>query len=123
MEFKDVNPPRHVILEFQRAYSAQIDKMAATQKAMGDAGQMITKAESDKTKMVQDARAYGSTIEGQARAEVAEFKDLYEEYRKSPALVWQRILVETAEKIYEKVGERRFVAPGVQVFLDGEERP
>ena len=123
LEFTDVHPPRHVNAEFQRAQSAQIDMEAMTRKARGDAEQMRSQAESTQNKLIQEANAYRETLDGQVRAELAEFLDLYKEYEKSPALVWQRMLIETPEAILRNVGSIHFVAPGTRVILDGEKQP
>jgi len=124
LEFKERHPPRHVVAEFRRVQSAQIAKETSRQHAVGFANQEVPNAEAEANRMVQEATAYQDALLSRANAEVSEFKQLYEEYQKSPALVWERIYHETIEYVFENV-KKHFVTPGTKVILgeNGEEQP
>lgn len=124
LEFKENHPPRHVLPEFLRVQDAKNNMQTLEQQAKGFANREVPNAEARRDGMVKGAMALEETIVSGANADVSEFKDLYEEYKKSPTLVWQRIYVETVEEVLEKV-KKHFVPPGARVILqeNGETQP
>ena len=125
LEFQELHPPRHVIAEFQRVQSEKITMETVKRQAEGFAAREVPAAEADRNRMIKEATAHEETLVGGANADVSEFQQLYAEYKKNPALVRQRIYLETIEQILQQVGEKHFVSPGTEVILErnGEEQP
>lgn len=117
LEFQELHPPRHVIADFQRVQSAQINMETLLQQAKGFAASELPKAEADRNRMTKEATAYRETLLASANAEVSEFEQLYAEYKKSPELVWPRIYYDTIKQILDQVGEINFLLPGMRVIL------
>jgi membrane protease subunit HflK len=130
LEFKEKHPPRHVAADFERVQSAKIAKDTLLQQANGYKNRELPAAEAERNRMVQAAKADKDTLLAKATAEVSEYTKLYEEYQKSPELVWNRIYWETMEQVFEKAN-KRFVPPGSRVIIrekdkdknDGKEQP
>ena len=121
LEFKEMHPPRHVVAEFQRVQSERIAMETAKRDAEGFAAREVPKAQAESNRLVQAALAYENTVKAKAAAECSVFEQLYEEYRKNPALLRQRIYMETLEWVVSHVGKLRFVSPEARVLIsDGE---
>jgi len=125
LEFQELHPPRHVVADFQRVQSAKITMETLRQQAKGFAAREIPKAQAEGNRMVKEATAYRETLLASANAEVSEFEKVYAEYKKNPELVWLRIYQETIERIFEQVGEKSFLLPGMKVILqrNGKDQP
>jgi len=125
LEFLETHPPRHVIQEFARVQSAKIAKETLRQQALAFANREIPGAKARKNSMIQEAKAYKDTLVAKANADKSEFEQLFEEYQKSPALIWRRIYLETIEYVLGNVNKRLFVSPGTRVILgeNGEPQP
>ncbi|MGQ9651873.1 MAG: protease modulator HflK [Phycisphaerae bacterium] len=124
LEFKEMHPPRHVVAEFQRVQSERIAMETAKREAEGFAAREVPKAQATSNGLVQGALAYESRLKAKASAEISVFEQLFAEYKKHPALLWQRIYMETLEKVVQSVGSLRFVSPEARVLLsDGEVQP
>ncbi|MEN6458782.1 MAG: protease modulator HflK [Thermoguttaceae bacterium] len=124
LEFKEMHPPRHVVAEFQRVQSERIEMETAKRDAEGFAAREVPKAQAESNRLVQEALAYENTVKAKASAECSVFEQLYGEYRKNPALLRQRIYMETLEQVLASVGKLRFVAPEARVLIsDGEVQP
>lgn len=117
VEFKEINPVRHVIAAFRDVQSAKIEIETAKRDAEGFRDSEIPKAEAATNGMIQKAVAYRNSAKAEASAELAVFKDLYSEYEKNPQLVRERIYMETFEDIIESAGQLRFVAPHTRVIV------
>ena len=72
-------------------------------------------------RLIREAEAYESSLKARASAEKSMFENLYAEYRKSPALVWNRIYLETVEQILKSVGRLNLVSPEDRVILSDKE--
>lgn len=125
VEFREFHPPRHVKVHFDRVQSENIAAQTEQRRAESFRNQLIPAAETQRNQMIQGAKAYQSSLTGQATAEVEEFRKIYIEYRKAPRLVWQRLYMDTVEHVLANVGNRIFVPPetGGGVILPGEAQP
>lgn len=124
LEFKEMHPPRHVVAEFQRVQSERIAMETAKREAEAFAAREVPKAQATSNGLVQAARAHESGLKAKASAEISVFEQLFAEYQKNPALLRQRIYMETLEEVIQKVGSLRFVSPEARVLLsDGEAKP
>lgn len=124
LEFKEIHPPRHVVAEFQRVQSERIAMETAKREAEGFAAREVPKAQAASNGLVQNALAHESGVKARAAAEFSVFEQLHAEYLKNPALLRQRIYMETLEQVIQNVGRLRFVSPEARVLLsDGEIQP
>ncbi len=113
LEFKEIQPPRHVVREFRRAQSARIEKETMKREAEGFASRELPKARAERDRLVQAARADASRLQARAVEETSVFSELLAEYRRNPALVRERYYREAVEHILANVGSRYFVPPTV----------
>lgn len=118
MEFKQLQPPRHVIAAFRDVQSAQIDVETQKREAEGFAAREVPKAEAEKNSLVQTAAAYHNTLHGRATEEYSVFEKLHGEFQKNPDLVRNRIYLETLEYVLSNVGKVDLVSPDDRVILD-----
>jgi len=118
MEFKQLQPPRHVIAAFRDVQSAQIDVETKKREAEGFAAREEPKAQAERNSLIQEAAAYQNTLKARATEELSVFEQLYTEYQKNPGLVRSRIYLETLEQVLASVGKVDLVAPEDRVILD-----
>lgn len=124
LEFKEIHPPRHVIAEFRDVQNARIEMETQKREAEGFVSGKIPEAQGQSNRLVKEALAYESSLRAEAAAELSVFEQIYEEYQKAPALVRQRIFMETMEEIVQSVGTLRFVSPEMRVIVSpGEDLP
>lgn len=118
MEFKQLQPPRHVIGMFRDVQSAQIDVETKKREAEGFAAREVPQAEAERNRLIQAAAAHQNTLNARAMEEYSVFEQLYSEYRKNPELVRNRIYLETLEQVLTRVGKVDLVSPEDRVILD-----
>jgi membrane protease subunit HflK len=118
MEFKQLQPPRHVIAAFRDVQSAQIDVETQKREAEGFAAREVPKAQAERNSLIQTAAANQNTLHGRATEEYSVFEKLHGEYRKNPDLVRNRIYLETLEQVLSNVGKVDLVSPDDRVILD-----
>lgn len=125
LEFQELDPPRHVIADFQRVQSAKITMETLKRQAEGFAAREIPRAEAERNKLIKEATGYEEELIAGANAEASEFKQLYGEYKKNPTLVRRRLYQGTMERILSRVGEKHFVSSETRVILErsGEDGP
>ncbi len=118
MEFKQLQPPRHVIGMFRDVQSAQIDVETKKREAEGFAAREVPQAEAERNRLIQAAAAHQNTLNARAMEEYSVFEQLYSEYRKNPELVRNRIYLETLEQVLTRVGKVDLVSPADRAILD-----
>jgi modulator of FtsH protease HflK len=121
LEFKEVNPPRHVIEVFRAVQSAKIEIETKKRDAEGFAAREIPQAEAERNRLVKEAVAYVSSLKARASEEMSMFEELAAEYQKNPELVSTRLYMETMEHILNHVGKLDFVSPEERVILSEQE--
>ncbi len=118
MEFKQLQPPRHVIAAFRDVQSAQIDVETKKREAEGFASREVPKAQAERNSLIQNAAACQNTLQARASEEYSVFQQLHSEYQKNPGLVRNRIYLETLEQVLASVGKVDLVSPEDRVILD-----
>jgi membrane protease subunit HflK len=118
MEFKQLQPPRHVIAAFRDVQSAQIDVETQKREAEGFAAREVPQAQAERNSLIQTAAANQNALHGRATEEYSVFEKLHGEYRKNPDLVRNRIYLETLEQVLSTVGKVDLVSPDDRVILD-----
>ena len=122
LEFAEIHPPRHVVAEFRDVQSARIEMETKKREAEGFVRSRLPQAEAESNQMVKQAMAYENTLNATASAELSVFEQIYQEYRNSPGLVRQRILLETLEQVVQQVGRRIYLPPGSRLLLPLSEK-
>ncbi len=124
VDFKERHPPRHVYADFRRVWDAQNDMRTLANNAQAYYDRVVLNAETEHDRMIKQATANESQTVARANAEVTEFKDLYEQYRKNPRFHWQRIYKETIEEVLAKVKRPYFVLSETKFILgDSKDQP
>jgi membrane protease subunit HflK len=62
----------------------------------------LPKAQGDAAKLVDDAKAYADRVVTQAEGDADRFKQVYAQYSKAPAVIRERMYLETMQEIYSK---------------------
>lgn len=112
LEFKEIHPPRHLRIEFDRAQSARVAKDTRKREAEGFASSKIPQAEAERNRLVMEATANASSLRARATAELAVFQTLYDEYRRNPKMTSERIHREALQQMMSQIGKRYLVPPG-----------
>ncbi len=126
LEFKEIHPPRHLRAEFEKVQSARVEKNTRRREAEGFAAQEIPRAEAERNRLIQEARANGSILRARATAEVSVFTTLHGEYHRQPELARQRIYREALQVVMSQVGKRYLLPPqtrpgDVRIFISEQE--
>lgn len=121
VEFVAMHYPRHVNKDFENVQTTLIANETNRQRAREFAGKERFQSEATRTTKIDEARAREHQLLSEATAEKENFVPLYEEYRKAPGLVWQRIYMETMEQVWKNVGRLDFVPPNSRILLTDEQ--
>jgi len=111
LEFKEIHPPRHLRVEFERAQSARVEKDTRKREAEGFAASKIPQAEAERNRLVKEAMANASFLHAKATAEVSIFQTLYEDYQRNPQLTQERIYREAIGQVMSQIGKRFLLPP------------
>ena len=128
LEFKEIHPPRHLRVEFERAQSARVEKDTRKREAEGFASSKVPQAEAERNRLVKEAMANASFLRARATAEVSVFQTLYDEYRRNPTLTQERIHREALQQVMSQIGKRFLLPPrerpgDVRIFISESENP
>ncbi len=104
LEFMVIQPPIEVKGDFDEVTSAYVEKETLLREARSYSEQKIPEAKALRDQIIREAEAYRLARISQARAEVAEFYGVLDEYVKNPEIVHQRIFYEKMDEILSKVG-------------------
>lgn len=121
IEFINMHYPRHVNKYFENVQTARIQNETDLRNAEGYAGKLKHSSQAQRNTLIQQARAYAIQMTSMASAEQSDFTALYEEYRKAPKLVWQRIFMESMTQVWKQVGRLDFVPANSRVILPDTE--
>ncbi|MDC7220624.1 MAG: FtsH protease activity modulator HflK [Spirochaetales bacterium] len=97
---KSVQDMNKLINEGKERYNAEVPK------AVGEANRMI-----------QEAEGYAVARENRANGDVARFKAVYEEYRRNPEIMEDRLYWETMEEILTSEGDLEIIDRNLDNFL------
>lgn len=103
VQMKKIDPPEKVISSFRDVQSARADRERTINEAYSYSNDVIPRAKGEAIKIRLDAEAYESEVVNEAKGDANRFLSLYEEYKKNPSLVKNRIYLESMENILSKV--------------------
>jgi len=99
---QSVQVPTQVQAAFEEASRVRQDNERARDTAEAYANQLLPRAKADAAKMVDEATAYSNREVTQAQGDAERFKEVYAEYSKAPAVIRQRMYLDTMQQIYSR---------------------
>ncbi|MBF9233554.1 FtsH protease activity modulator HflK [Microvirga alba] len=99
VQLQAVQPPAEVRQAFVDVNAAQQDAVRVQNEAETFASRIVPEARGDAARTVQQAEGYREQSVADATGQAARFKSIYEEYRKAPAIIRERIFLETMERV------------------------
>ncbi|KAF1013117.1 MAG: hypothetical protein E5299_00989 [Burkholderia gladioli] len=81
---------------------ARQEREAAKNAAQVYADDLLPRARGDAVKLVDDAKAYADRVVTQAQGDAERYKQVYMQYKKAPAVVRERMYLDTMQDIYSK---------------------
>ncbi len=98
-------PPDEVQAAFSDAISAREDMQRYINEAEAYANEIVPRARGDGRRVIEEANAYRTRIVKSAIGEASRFSALYDEYKKSPRVVRDRLYIETMERLFAETGK------------------
>jgi modulator of FtsH protease HflK len=123
LEFTAIRPPAPVAQAFDEVQSAFVERKTRVDAARSFREQALPRAAATAEAEVRDAEAAEAALLATARGAAAAFLAIQAEYRKSPAVVRQRLYRETMEVVFSAVGGRVLVPAGAgtgRLLIPGE---
>jgi modulator of FtsH protease HflK len=113
--------PAPVIDAFRDVQAARSDLERLQNEAQTYANRVVPEAKGRAAKIVQDAEAYRAQVVANAKGQSSRFLQVYNQYKKAPDVIRQRIYLETMEHILGDVN-KTFIdtgakGPGVVPYL------
>ncbi len=94
--------PEQVQAAVDEIGKARQEREAAKNAAQAYADDLLPRARGDAAKLVDDAKAYADRVVTQAQGDADRFKQVYAQYAKAPAVVRERMYLDTMQDIYSK---------------------
>ena len=105
------DPPVEVIEAFRDVQSARADQETERNKAQAYRNDILPRARGQAEQMIQESEAYKQEVVARASGEASRFAAVFEEYKTSPAVVRNRMYLETMENIYQGMNNLAPSAP------------
>jgi membrane protease subunit HflK len=99
---QNVQPPEQVQAAFDDAVKAGQDRERQINEGEAYANQVVPLSDGQAARMVQDAEGYKAKVIGDAQGNTSRFTSIMNEYRKSPAVMRERMYLETMQEIYSR---------------------
>jgi len=108
---QSVQVPAQVQPAFEEAAKVRQDNERAVDTAKAYADQLLPRAKTDAARMIDEAKGYSNRAVSQAQGNAERFKQVYAEYSKAPAVIRQRMYLDTMQQIYSRA---------TKVFVDSK---
>jgi membrane protease subunit HflK len=108
---QSVQVPAQVQAAFEDAAKVHQDNERARDAARAYADQLLPRANSTAAKMIDEAKSYSNRVDSQAQGDAERFKQVYAEYSKAPAVIRERMYLDTMTQIYSRA---------TKVFVDSK---
>jgi len=102
VQVRSANPPADVIPDFQAVASAGQYADSAVNEANAYSNKVVNEAKGDASKITQSAEGYRSQTVLEAQGDADRFNEVYDQYRRAPAVTRQRLYLETMERVLSK---------------------
>jgi membrane protease subunit HflK len=106
-----VQAPEQVQAAFDDAAKAHQDRERAKADAQAYANDLLPHAHADAARLVDEAKTYSDQVVAQAQGDAERFKQVYEQYSKAPAVIRERMYLDTMQHIYSNT---------TKVFVDSK---
>jgi membrane protease subunit HflK len=106
-----VQAPEQVQTAFDDAAKAHQDRERAKADAQAYANDLLPHAQADAARLVDEAKTYSDQVVAQAQGDAERFKQVYEQYSKAPAVIRERLYLDTMQHIYSNT---------TKVFVDSK---
>lgn len=97
---QNVAAPEQTQAAYAEVAKAREDREAAKRAAQAYANDLLPKAQGDAAKLADEAKAYADRVVTQAEGDADRFKQVYAQYSKAPAVIRERMYLETMQEIY-----------------------
>ncbi|TKC90240.1 FtsH protease activity modulator HflK [Trinickia terrae] len=97
---ESMTPPAQVQSAFDDAAKARTDRERAKHDAQAYASALVPRAQGDAARMIDDAKSYADRVVAEAQGDAERFEQVYAQYSKAPAVIRQRMYLETMQQIY-----------------------
>lgn len=108
---QSVQPPDQVQSAFDDAAKARRDRERAKRDAQAYANELLPRTKAEAERMIDDAKTYSDRVVAQAEGDAERFKEVYAQYSKAPAVIRERMYLETMQQIYSNT---------TKVFVDSK---
>ncbi|WP_233235241.1 FtsH protease activity modulator HflK [Bordetella sp. LUAb4] len=99
---QNVQPPEQVQAAFDDAVKAGQDRERQINEGQAYANQVVPLAAGQASRMNEQAEGYKAKVIGDAEGNTARFNSIANEYRKAPAVMRERMYLETMQEIYTR---------------------
>ncbi|WP_116137158.1 FtsH protease activity modulator HflK, partial [Trinickia diaoshuihuensis] len=106
-----IEPPAAVQSAYADAARARQDRANAKAAAQAYAEQILPGAKAQAQRTIDDAKAYAARVVSDAQGDAERFNQVYAQYAKAPAVVRERMYLETMREIY---------ANSTKIFVSGK---
>lgn len=105
VNMQDAQPPEEVQHAFDDAVKAREDEERLRNEAETYANDILPRARGQAARVIEEANAYQAQVIAQAEGDASRFTQVVEEYRRSPAIMRERLYIETIESIMRNVSK------------------
>ncbi len=106
-----VQAPEQVQAAFDDAAKARLDRERAKRDAQAYANDLLPRAQAEAARLIDDAKTYSDRVVSQAEGDAERFKEVYAQYSKAPAVIRERMYLDTMQYIYSNT---------TKVFVDSK---
>ena len=117
IKLQDVNPPKLVQASFNDVNAAKQEQEKMVNQAEENYNKIIPEAKGQANKVISEAEAYSEETVNRAYGDAEQFKALYNEYKKAPAITRTRIYLDTMQDVFSKMENITIVDPKVKGLL------
>ncbi|WP_341315065.1 FtsH protease activity modulator HflK [Paraburkholderia sp. IMGN_8] len=100
-----VQTPEQVRAAFDEAAKARQDNERAKREAQAYAAELLPRAQADVARQIDEAKTYSDKTVAQAQGDAERFKQVYAQYSKAPAVIRERMYLETMQQIYSNTAK------------------
>ncbi len=97
---QSVTAPEQTQAAYAEVAKARDEREAAKRAAQAYANDLLPKAQGNAAKLVDEAKAYADRVVTEAEGDADRFKQVYAQYSKAPAVIRERMYLETMQEIY-----------------------
>jgi len=97
---QSVQVPDQVQAAYDEAAKARQDRERAKRDAQAYADDLLPRAQAEAARMIDDAKSYSDRVVAQAEGDAERFKEVYAQYSKAPAVIRDRMYLDTMQQIY-----------------------